>query len=307
MIERHAIVGREEWLELRKRDVTGSHIAAVIDAHEYVTKLALWHHHRGSAPLSDEETPAMERGALLEGVALKLLSKRHPDWHVEAPGVYLRDPEVRIGGTPDCIVYSTVGQIGVVEVKVPDYLVYQRDWIDDEGRLSPPASAAIQAITYRHLLAADFAMVGVLRVGRRLELELVTIEEPPELWPRVLEAVAEFWRSVEAGTPPEPNFERDAELVLRLNRKADPGTTVDLSGNNRLPTMRMLDAQYAEAEKQAHDKRKQLKAELVALMGSAETALFNGEVIATAKTVNRPGYEVKATTYRAVHWKGKAA
>jgi hypothetical protein len=67
VIERHPITDKASWLELRKRDVTGSHLAALVGAHEYKTALELWHHHIGSVPLSNDETPAMERGALLRG------------------------------------------------------------------------------------------------------------------------------------------------------------------------------------------------------------------------------------------------
>jgi predicted phage-related endonuclease len=305
VIEQHPITDKASWLELRKRDVTGSHLAALVSAHEYKTALELWHHHIGSVPMSEDETPAMERGALLEDVAIRLIAKQHPEWRVTAPGVYLRDPEHRLGGTPDCLVETDAGR-RVVEIKCPDYAVFKRDWLGEDGSISPPMSAVIQAVCYRHLLDADFAMIGVLRVGRRLDLDLVPIDEPPNLWPRLVAAVDEFWRSVESGVPPEPTFPADADLVLRLAGANADETTVDLTGNNELPELAAEDASIALTMKTLGERRKSIKAQVLHAMGPATVALINGRVFATANVVQRKAYTVAPCTYRDLRIKGVA-
>ena len=68
-------------------------------------------------------------------------------------------------------------------------------------------------------------------------------------------------------------------------------------------------AEVAEQKRQAEKLDKALKAELVALMGDAEAALFNGEIVATAKIVNKKAEEKPRAAYsfRDIRFKRSAA
>jgi hypothetical protein len=307
MIERHPITDREAWLRLRHRDVTASVAAALLDAHERVTRLGLWLDKRGDTPPPPlEDTPPLRRGRLMEPVAIEVIREMRPDWKVEAPGIYVRDTERRIGCTPDTIVEDEHGRLGVVEIKSVEPGIFERSWRDVDGSISPPIAAAIQAIACKHLCEAEWCAVAPLRISHGVELDIVMVEEPPALWARLCEAAAEFWRSIEEGVPPEPTFPADTETVLRLHRESDPGFTVDLSGHNRIVEMRDRDAELAEREKSACEERRALKAELVHLLGPAEVGLFNGRPIVTAKSVTRKAYSVPESTYRDVRFKRSA-
>lgn len=301
-IERHPIGDREAWLRLRQRDVTASVAAALLDAHEHVSRLGLWLDKRGdSPPLAD--SPPMRRGRLMEPVAIEVTRELRPDWKVEAPGIYVRDSERRLGCTPDTIVKDEHGRRGIIEIKSVEPGVFERSWRGEDGSVSPPMAAAIQAIVCKRLCEAEWCAVAPLRVSHGVELDIVPVEEPPALWDRLCDAAAEFWRSVEEGVPPEPTFPADNETVLRLHRVSDPGLTVDLSGHNRLPEMRDRDAELAAQEKAACEERRALKAELVHLLGPAEVGLFNGRPIVTAKSVTRKAYNVSESTYRDVRFR----
>jgi predicted phage-related endonuclease len=102
MIERHHIRSREQWLALRRRDVTASDVGVVCGAHKFKTPLRLYEEKVGSIP-EDVETPVMIRGRWMEPAVLKAVQERHPDWLITQPGVYLRDPDIRIGATPDAV------------------------------------------------------------------------------------------------------------------------------------------------------------------------------------------------------------
>ena len=99
--ERRTITSREEWLEWRKADITGSAAAALVGAHDYLSLLQLYLDKAGIAPANDVDTPPMRRGRLLESVALEVIREMHPDWNVRPAGEYLRDPVYRLGATPD--------------------------------------------------------------------------------------------------------------------------------------------------------------------------------------------------------------
>lgn len=307
MIERYPIADREGWLRRRHSDFNASVLATLLDAHEHMTLLSVWLDKRSDEPPPPlEDTPPMRRGRLLEPVAIEVIRELRPDWMVEAPGVYLRDPVHRIGGTPDTLVEDEHGRRGVIEIKSVEPGVFERRWRAEDGSICPPMAAAIQAIAYKRLLEAEWCAVAPLRVSHGVELDIVMVEEPPGLWERICEAAAAFWASIEAGAMPEPRFPADAELVLRLHRDVDPGLIIDLSGHNRLPAMRDRDAELAAVEKAACAERRAIKAELVALMGPAEVALYDGRPIAATKSVTRKAYNVPEMTYRDVRWKRSA-
>lgn len=306
MIERRTIGLREQWLRWRHQDVTASVAAALLDAHPYVTRLGLYAAKTAADPAPVPDSPQMRRGRHMERVAVEMLREDHPHpgWTVVGPvNAYYRDPELRIGCTPDVIVIDEDRRRGVVEIKSVEPGVFERSWRDENGGISPPAHAAVQAIVCRHLCEAEWCAVAPIRVGHGIDLDLVRVEEPPGLWDRLLEATAEFWRMVERGEPPEPTFPADTETVLRMHRTVEPGSVIDLSGDNGVLELRDRDAELALVERAACEERRSIKAQLAARMAGAEVATFNGATIATAKSITRKAYSVPENTFREFRWK----
>ena len=302
----------EPWLALRRQDVNGSRAGALIGAHEYVSAAQLYYDKLGFVPLDDgDETGAMERGRLLEPVALELLKKRLPTWTFCRPRLYLRDPVIRLGATPDVYAHDDLGRFGVVEIKNPEPSVFRRTWQHADGSIEPPISAVIQAIVQRHLAGAEWAAVAALRVGHRLELDLVPVPaDTTGVYARICEACVEFWQRVAQRRPPEPDFGRDAALLLKLYASAGDEAAgdelIDLSGDNRLPELALRDHDLAEAIKAADAERTGIKAELRYKMGDAGGIVHNGRIIARAKTVRRAGYKVGPKVYRDVRFTSAA-
>ena len=294
--ERRTITSREEWLAWRRADITGSAAAALVGAHDYLSLLQLYLDKAGIAPANDVDTPPMRRGRLLESVALEVIKEMHPDWNVRPANEYLRDPVYRLGATPDF--YAETPRRAVIEAKSVEPGVFKRTWLASDGvTIEPPLHAAIQVLLAKHLDEADVAYLAVLRVGHGVELDLVEVPETPGLIERIEEAADQFWLAVERKELPAPDFAVDAELVLGMHRTVKEGSTIDLSGNNRLP---LMFEEYGEsANKNARPKKqeKALKAELVSLMGEAEVALYNGEVVATAKIVQKKAEEKPRAAY----------
>ena len=176
--------------------------------------------------------------------------------------------------------------------------MFKRTWLASDGvTIEPPLHAAIQVLLAKHLDEADVAYIAALRVGHGVELDLVEVPETPGLIERIEEAADQFWLAVERKELPAPDFAVDAELVLGMHRTVKEGSTIDLSGRNRVPLMLEEHAEVAEQKRQAEKLDKALKAELVSLMGDAEVALFNGEIIATAKIVNKKAEDKPRAAY----------
>src|SRR5262245_711928 len=99
-VEVRQITDRAEWLEWRKANINGSEIGALCNLSKYSNARHLAHRKNGSLP----EMPAtaiMERGNDFEAVVITKAKRAHPDWKIHQPGVYLSDPALRIGCTPD--------------------------------------------------------------------------------------------------------------------------------------------------------------------------------------------------------------
>lgn len=294
---------RAAWLAARGRDVTASQIGALFGEHEYLTAYRLWGLKTGRVPRDEEETPAMQRGRLLEPVAVQLLRERFPGWnitHNAAENVYFRDPAARIGATPDVIVFAKDrGGHGVVQIKSVEAGVFARKWRDEDGNVEPPLWIAIQATLEAHLTGSKWAAVAPLVVGHGLEMPLVEVPLIDGVVDAMKAKVAEFWTMIEEGREPTPDFARDAETIEAIYR-ADDEVEIDLSGDNRI---RELLAERAALKAQVRASAAALSAidaEIKSKMGNATVAHLGDGTRITWKASSREGFWAPPTTVRSL-------
>jgi hypothetical protein len=304
------------WHALRRQDVTASVAAALLgaadpeDQHTYATPYKLYMLATGAVepePI-DEEGPIL-RGWLMEEPAVRLLRRRNPTWIVRHNAgdarVYYRDPAARIGCTPDAIVKDPQRGLGIVQIKSVEASIFRRKWKNDDGDFEPPLWIAVQAIVEATLVGASWAAVAPIVVGHGVDMPLIDIPLHAGIMTRLREAVAEFWRRVEAREPYDPDYGRDGELISRIFAD-DDGSTVDLSDNRRVAALigerevlKKIEAEGAAAAKEM----KTIDAEIIHILGNAARGrLADGRVV-EAKTVRRGAYEVAPTSYRSVRIK----
>jgi predicted phage-related endonuclease len=296
-IERIAISDREQWLKLRQQDVTASAAGALLGVHEFVTPFGLWALKSGQVVEDPEETGAMKRGRLLEPVAVELLKEQHPDWMVQHGGFYLRDPEARLGATPDLFVDCPVRGRGIVQIKSVEGSIFRKKWKQD-GEATPPLWIAVQGILEAYLAGAKWASVAALVVGFGIDLHVVDVPIHPGVIDNLKAKTAEFWKLVETNTPPPVDFAKDGETLAKLYAETN-GEVLDLTTDNHLPALCEEDEALAAAEKTATERRKAIRNEIIAKLGNAAGATCQGWSI-SAKTSTRKEYTVKATTSRTV-------
>lgn len=299
---------RAEWLAVRKHDVTASDAAALLGIHPYKTAFELWAEKTGRKP-DQEDNDVFRRGRAMEYAAIDFLREDYPDWKITHSynNRYFRDVEHRIGATPDAFVRIPDRKgLGIIQIKsASDYSV--KGWIDPETReLTPPLHVAVQAIIEATLTEASYALVALIVSGHGLKLHPpVEIPLVPKLMTKVRSEVADFWRVTEAGGHPDTDWKRDGALIEELYEPN--GDVVDLSNDNILPAICDEKARIA-SEKGVIEKRlKEIKAEMLDKMRGASAARISDGRVITAKTVERAGYEVKATSYVDVRIKAGAA
>ena len=292
--ERHQPATRDEWLILRRHDVTASQIAALLGLHPYVTPYQLWAEKTGKHVPIDDDNAVMRRGRLLETVAVQMAAEEMPDavvMHNHA-NEYWRVPALRIGATPDLVCECPERGVGVVQLKSIEPGLFKKNYADGV----PPLWIACQALTEARLLNASWAAVGVLRVGHTIEFDLYDVPLHSGMWRELVDAVGKFWLSVERDTPPLPDYTRDGKILAALAGPSD-GTTIDLSTDNefvnavheRERTTQLLSV--IEADKERFDALIKHK------IGTHEVALA-GDYRITLKTQQVSGYTVKPRTQR---------
>jgi predicted phage-related endonuclease len=300
-IECHAIVDRAEWLELRKQDVTASVVGALLTEHDYATPMHLWAEHRGVEFEAKPENKRMRRGRKLEKLVGEEVEELHPDWKIEPVGAYYRDPELRLGATPDFWVLNDPRGRGVLQAKTAAPDIIAKKW--DDGRV-PPDWIVWQVRTEMLLTDAAFGAIAVLDPFN-WDCYLIEVERNAEAELALVAAVKRFWELVHAGVEPEPDFTRDAAVVRALTRRETPGEVRDLSGNNALPDLLAARAMFKKSIAEYELRCEAIETELKFLMGEAEQAIgLNGWRV-TYKTEHRTAYTVPAKDPRVLRIKDK--
>ncbi|MCX5495414.1 YqaJ viral recombinase family protein [Kaistia dalseonensis] len=298
---------RDAWLAARRPNIGASAAGGLLGVHSYYTPFQLYGLKSGTIADDQSDNPAMERGRDLEEVALNRVRRANPLWNVISNpmpgGKMFVDRMARLSSTPDAFVVDPQRPgTGVLQIKTVYPHIFRDQWLDPDTRdVIPPLWVSVQAILDGYFSGASWAAVGAL-VGFDLDLYVVDVPIHTGVVQRVYDAAARFWRMVEAGTAPDPDFARDGEALAAMFGQ-DDGQTIDLSGDNALPVL-VDEHERLVGEKSAADRRlKEIKAEFISKLGTAAAArLADGRVI-TAKTVHRDAYAVAPSSYRSIRIK----
>jgi predicted phage-related endonuclease len=288
-IERKPITDRAEWLQWRRQDVTASVVGALFGAHPYTTSLRIYAEKRG-VEFPDADNKVMRRGRWLEPAVATAVEEERPDWTLRAPKVYLRDPDLRLGCTPDYFIDGDPRGLGVLQCKTVAPSVYARDWL---GGSEIPFWIVLQALTEMMLTDAAFGVVAALLVDpHAMDVAILDVPRHADSELKILVAVRNFWRNVADGIEPDPDFARDAAVIKALMPRETPGKAIDFSRHNELPDMLAERAELLKTMGAAEDRCDEIEAEVKHLMGDAELANGLPDWRITYKTQKRAGYTV---------------
>jgi putative phage-type endonuclease len=277
----------EHWLALRRQDVTSTESAALFGMSPYVTRFDLWHRKRSGEAPAFASNERMLWGNRLEAAIAQGLAEQH-GWKVNPFKTYMRDADLRMGSSFDFMISREDGGADILEIKNVDYLAYRDGWIEhDDGTIEAPEHIEMQV---QHQLAVSGfsrAYIGALIGGNRAVL--IERQRDEDVIRAIRAAVAEFWRSVDAGEEPDPVMPQDAAAVIRLNAYAEPGKILDASTRPEIAEA-VECYRIACAEADRADEAKQIaKAELLAAIGDAERVLLPGLSISAGMVADNPG------------------
>lgn len=260
---------RHHWLDARRRGIGGSDALAVLGLSPYSSRYVVWADKSGLLPERDD-SEAMKWGRLLEPVIAEQFTE---ETGVQTSACGLMRHVDR--GWQLASVDRLTADSGILEIKTTS--VYKAgDWDDDQ--VADAAEAQLQhylAVTgFEHGYAA--ALIG----GQRLEIRHVERDE--RLISLLIEAEAELWDMVQAGTAPAlDGSEATARALAQLYPWADPEVAVELSEDG-VSALR----EYVELGKQAKDikeRRDAAKNLVCGELGDAMTGRIDGQDVVTWK------------------------
>lgn len=287
-----------DWLEMRKQDVTSTESAALFDASPYLTEFQLHHRKAGTLAIDDlEENERMKWGKRLE-LAIAVGIAEDYGVIIQMFKAYMRIPELRIGSSFDFKIVGLVDGFegdervrdmfrkhgeGILEIKNVDGLQFKRGWIeDDEGSLEAPLHIEFQV--QHQLEVSDLAWSVIAPLVGGNTPKVIIRERDAEIGSMIRERAMNFWARVAAGTPPEPDYLKDASTISKMYVEND-GSVVDMGENEHLVELcRTYKAAGAE-KKDAENRQKAARSEIMT-------------IIKAAKTVTTDGFKIGAGTRR---------
>jgi predicted phage-related endonuclease len=292
-VERIPITDRQQWLAWRKFDITASTVGACFGLHPYISPLRLYVDKQGLVDLPEQaDSGPLRRGRILEASVKAAVEEQRPEWQIEKCTDYFRDDALGLAATPDFFIHGDPRGLGVLQAKTSAPSVYERDWLRGSDDPQPPMWITLQCTTEMMLTGAVFGAVACLVVDPyKLPCPIIDIPRHEAAESKIKLGVAQFWKDIEAGHEPGPDYGLDRDLLKTLMPQEDPGISVDLSQDNEVIAGLIERAEARERIKADEDKCKAIETMLMSRMGEAASAIVPDFTV-TWKKQHRKGYTV---------------
>ena len=272
LIEQRPITSKAEWLGWRIEDFTAHDTGALFGVHPWRTLLKIWAE-KSALTTGDLDNATLRRGRWGEAAVFEMLADERPDWQIRRARIYLRDPALRLGATPDGVAIDPERDgVGLIEAKTVRKDVFER-WNDE-----PPLFYQLQTLTAAMLMQASWAAIAtlIMDVGGCWHPHIFMMERNTAAEAKIRRAVARFWADFDAGRMPAVNPERDAETVAELFPKPLTKEPVDLSTDNQLPIELVERADLKATIKTAEKRVTEIDTDIKGKLGIHESALLPG-------------------------------
>ena len=286
-IERTSILNmsHEQWLEERRKGIGGSDAAGIVGLNAYMTPYSIWADKTGRIP-PKEDNEAMRQGRDFEDYVAKR-------WE-EATGKKVRRCNYILRNTKYPFAHANidrdvVGENAGLECKTTSLMNLRKF---KNG--SFPENYYAQCMHYLAVTGADRWYLAVLVLNQGFYN--FVIERDEDEIKALMEAEAEFWRSVESDTPPAfTGLDPDSEALKVVYREGnDNADAVQLLGRESdIENLIALKAQKRELEKSIKYYEQVLQGDLQ----NNEHGVC-GQYIVNWKTQTRAAHYVKESTFR---------
>jgi predicted phage-related endonuclease len=292
-----AIPDRATWLQWRANDLTASDVGAVAGVDPHRTPLRVYSEKAGIIE-AEAESNLMRRGRWLEHAVIAALREELPGWDFVKANVYVDDPAVRLGCTPDVLTCDPDFPENLINVqlKVVSRPTFEREWGEGDGGV--PMHYQLQTLTEGMLLDASASLIAALVIDTySAELVVCNVPRHDAAEARVRALAQSFWSNIGSGVMPATDFARDGEVVKALYPASVPDKMLDMSGDNRLAEVLAQRAVAMALIKEHQSVVDALDVEIKDKLRDAELATLPGWKV-SFKTELRKQYTVAASSRR---------
>lgn len=282
---------RGQWLAERRKGVSASDVAGILGLSKWDTPLSVYLDKRGL--LEEKSAAHLEWGHRLEPVIAEAYLDRVGlcPHHLEPSALCVHPKEPWLLATPDRFVLGADGRVErLLELKTAG----QDDGWGEEGTDQVPDYYLTQVQHQMHVTGVPVTDLAVLIRGS--DFRVYTVAYSPELYAAVLPILRTFWRMVENGEPPAPDYSHpDTPKLLDLLHRPAAGVRVSL-GDDVLALARdyvALRARAGEADRESD----RVRAALTAAMGEASAADLPDGTQVVRTLVRAKGYTVEPKEY----------
>jgi len=279
----HTNLTEAAWLDLRKKNINSSEVAALFGMSPYLTHFELWNIKAGELEDSFSTNDRVKAGQYLEPSIAA--------WAADELGVearpfkdYYEDTEARTGASFDWEIPAMEGEegSGILEVKNVDYLQFKgsfkagysdRKWNDDDpDNILAPPHIELQVQHQMMVTGRKWAYIAVLVGGN--DLRIIRRERRDDIIAKIQARIADFWKSVSDNRCPEPDENRDFDALKGLYAVSDPSAALDEWYHAEAMDAIALAAENGERKRAAEKEEKAAKARLMAVLGDVELAVL---------------------------------
>lgn len=292
-IKRHSLLprNRDEWLALRKQDVTSTEVSALFNESKYMTAYELACLKAGDIEDQFQPNERSEWGQDLEASIAKAVARKY-GVRVRKKNEYMRLPDVRAGASFDFEIFGKtrikngeiiddyrlrtaqiMGGRGLLEIKNVDSLIFKNEW---EVGTEPQAPPHIEIQLQHQLMVSGYTwgVIAALVGGNKLHLITRYADEAVHL--KMQKRITNFWADLTNGVYPPITMPDDAWVIKKIYSHAEPGKLLDARGDKVPNGMLDLIARYeqcARIEKKIKDRKSTAQAELLRMIGDHERVL----------------------------------
>ncbi len=235
----------EKWHIARRHGLTGSQMAAVMEASKWSTPYSIWAFHMGRTQPDSNQTAAMEWGHRLEPVIAAKYSERFNVQLAELPTLQSAEYPFLVGSLDRVVLDDNGNPVKVLEIKTAtmnhssgekdDSGIDIKEWgpgnaYSIDGRLiyqdsQVPVQYIIQVMHYMIITGIKQADIAVLMSGN--DFRVYTIDYDPHLAASMIAAADRFWCEYVLDGIMPPLVEFDAKQ-LKPEPKSQIQATTDL-------------------------------------------------------------------------------
>lgn len=282
----------KEQLEERRSGIGGSDAAIVLGINPYQDVYGLYLDKRGEAPPEDEEFLKESRywGSVLEQPVC--------DRYAETMGYKVQRVNQLIRSKEHPFMLANIDRkvVGLEKLRIgfEAKTSARPDGWGESGSSEIPPYIMCQCQHYLAVTGYDYWDLGVL-IGNR-DYRQYRIKPIFEIIEQLIEAEQEFWDRVQAGVPPEPNWQSAA--TTRLIKSLYPGT------NGQVVRLPEVSQKYHEVMNDAQEQVKLFsgivdgcKNRIAMLMGEASIGILPDETAYVRKEQSRKEFTVAETSF----------